>query len=167
MPDHVFPCDACGAQLRFAPGETVLACPSCGHAQAIPEAENDAQALREIDYAAVVTALERGAAHDERPRVLACPSCGARTEFPEGVQATACPFCATPLIAEPARSRQIRPAALIPFALDERELPPCIERRPLHLGRRDGGGDAVHHCLLRSRQQLAQRGHGPTARNES
>lgn len=121
MPDHVFPCDSCGAQLRFAPGEAVLTCPSCGHVQAIPEAEaeEEGRALREIDYAKVVAGLERGAAHEER-RVLACPSCGAQTEFPEGVQATVCPFCATPLIVDASQSRRIRPTALIPFAVGER-----------------------------------------------
>lgn len=121
MPDHVFPCDACGAQLRFGPGQTALTCPSCGHLQEIPgpAPEETAEALREVDYAGVVASLERGAAMEDH-RVLACPNCGARTEFSEGVQAATCPFCATPLVVEAATSRQIRPAALIPFALDER-----------------------------------------------
>jgi uncharacterized CHY-type Zn-finger protein len=121
MPDHVFPCGSCGAQLRFAPGETVLACPNCGHVQEISgaDAEEEAEALGEIDYSAVVAGLERGATFEEH-RTLACPNCGAQTEFSEGVQATTCPFCATPLVTEAAAHRQIRPTALIPFALDER-----------------------------------------------
>ena len=120
MPDHVFPCEACGAQLRFAPGQTALTCPNCGHVQAIDpgEPEAAAEAVREIDYSGMVATLEQGATYEEH-RTLACPNCGARTEFPEGVQAATCPFCATPLVTEAARSRQIRPSAVIPFALDE------------------------------------------------
>jgi hypothetical protein len=60
------------------------------------------------------------AADYEETRVLTCPNCGAQTEFPEGVQAATCPFCATPLVtADAGTHRHVRPAALIPFALTE------------------------------------------------
>ena len=63
MPDHRFPCDNCGAQLVFAPGQTSLTCPYCGHVQEIPEVEQEevAEALQEIDYSSTVRSLETGA----------------------------------------------------------------------------------------------------------
>ncbi|WP_210527115.1 zinc ribbon domain-containing protein [Rubellimicrobium arenae] len=120
MPEHRFPCDNCGAQLVFAPGQTVLTCPYCGHVQDIPAggAEEQGVALREIDYSDTVARMERGAVYEET-RVLKCPNCGAETEFPEGTQATVCPFCATPLITGTGVHRHIKPAALIPFQLSE------------------------------------------------
>ena len=120
MPDHRFPCENCGSQLVFAPGQTSLTCPYCGHVQAIPESEEEdvAEALQEIDYSATVATLERNADY-ETTRVLRCPNCGAQTEFPEGTRATTCPFCATPLVTGASANRHIRPAALIPFQLDE------------------------------------------------
>lgn len=37
--EYRYPCDNCGASLRFAPGESVLICPYCGHRQAITDAD--------------------------------------------------------------------------------------------------------------------------------
>lgn len=130
MPDHRFPCENCGSQLVFAPGQTSLACPYCGHVQKIPEGEQGevAEALEEIDYAGTVASLERGAEY-ETTRVLACPSCGAQTEFPEGTQATVCPFCATPLVtATTSTNRHIKPAALIPFQLGQDQARDAMTR---------------------------------------
>jgi len=120
MPDHQFPCEQCGAQLHFAPGQSSLTCPNCGHVQEIDLGGEDdaAEALQEHDFEAMVAGMAEGADYEET-RVLTCPNCGAQTEFPEGTQATACPFCATPLIADTGAHRQIKPAAVVPFALDE------------------------------------------------
>ncbi|NAZ36535.1 primosomal protein N' (replication factor Y) - superfamily II helicase [Rubellimicrobium sp. CFH 75288] len=130
MADYRFPCENCGGQLVFAPGQTSLTCPFCGHVQEIPEApeEDRSEALREIDYRETVRRMERGAAFEET-RVIACPTCGAQTEFPEGVKATTCPFCATPLVtAQTGTHRHVRPSALIPFALSEEEARAAMTR---------------------------------------
>lgn len=130
MPDHRFPCENCGAQLVFAPGQTSLTCPYCGHVQEIPASEREevAEALEEIDYASAAARLEEGADY-ETTRVLTCPNCGAQTEFPEGTQATLCPFCATPLVAgTESANRHIRPAALIPFQLDQDQAREALTR---------------------------------------
>lgn len=79
-----------------------------------------ARALTEND---LNTAL-RGAlppAAMEEIRVSRCPGCGAELELGEGVAATACPFCATPVVPQEAPLRAIRPQALLPFAVPERE----------------------------------------------
>lgn len=54
-------------------------------------------------------------------RISRCKACGAELELAEQVEATTCPFCATPLVTAPQNQRQIRPQALLPFALTEAE----------------------------------------------
>ncbi|WP_028029856.1 hypothetical protein [Gemmobacter nectariphilus] len=117
-----WPCESCGAALTFDPGSGQLVCGHCGHVQAMPDVpqRDKARALVEND---LNTAL-RGAlppAAMEEIRVSRCPGCGAELELGEGVAATACPFCATPVVPQEAPLRAIRPQALLPFAVPERE----------------------------------------------
>lgn len=115
-----FPCARCGAQLRYAPGQTRLTCNYCGFEQDIPQQSDESRgrATRELD-------LERGLRDDLASadmlevRTTTCPNCGARVEVSGTVLATECPFCATPLIMDADSLRQIAPQALVPFALTE------------------------------------------------
>ncbi|MBD3765007.1 MAG: primosomal protein N' (replication factor Y) - superfamily II helicase [Rhodobacterales bacterium] len=118
--DHRWPCQACGADLRYEPGQTELVCDHCGHRQKIPASpEARPRLLGEID-------LARGLARDlpsdavEDVRQTPCPNCGALIEFQGAEHAMECPFCATPVVTGTGTARQIKPQALIPFALDER-----------------------------------------------
>ena len=115
-----FPCAACGADLRFAPGQTHLRCDHCGHEQDIPAApEGRALAFGEHGlHAALRDALPPGAM--EEVRTTPCPSCGALVEFRGAEHATECPFCATPVVTTTGTNRQIKPQAVLPFVLDER-----------------------------------------------
>ncbi len=118
--EHRFPCEQCGADLRYAPGQTQLTCENCGHVQAIPQAgvRRRTRALGELD-------LTRGLADDlpleasEEVRTTTCPSCGAQVEFRGAGHATECPFCATPVVVDTGTRRHIKPQALIPFVLTE------------------------------------------------
>ena len=118
--DHHFPCSACGADLRYAPGQTHLRCGHCGQEQDIPAApEGKALALGELDLnRALRDALPPGTMEDQRS--TPCPSCGALVEFSGADHARECPFCATPVVIGTGTHRQIKPQALVPFALDER-----------------------------------------------
>jgi DNA-directed RNA polymerase subunit RPC12/RpoP len=118
--EYHFPCGQCGSDLRYAPGQTQLACAHCGHVQAIPEAgsRRRTRALGELD-------LARGLA-DDLPldasvdiRTTSCPSCGAMVEFQGADHATECPFCATPVVVDTGTQRQIKPQAVIPFVLTQ------------------------------------------------
>ena len=117
-----WPCAQCGADLRYAPGQTELKCDHCGYVQAItakpPRAK--ARALTEHD-------LARGLADDlpasasEEVRSTSCPNCGAVVEFQGANHATECPFCATPVVVDTGSHRHIKPQALVPFELTENQ----------------------------------------------
>ncbi|MEH7828480.1 primosomal protein N' (replication factor Y) - superfamily II helicase [Gemmobacter denitrificans] len=116
-----FPCEACGADLRFAPGQTRLRCDHCGHEQAIVEdaAPLKTRALGELHlHHALKDSLPPGAM--EEVRTTRCPGCGSLVEFQGADHATECPFCATPVVVGTGTNRQIKPQAVLPFQLDER-----------------------------------------------
>jgi hypothetical protein len=101
--------------MRFAPGAAEMVCDFCGNREAAAPAA--APAIREI---ALAEGLGAASAPVEETRVLGCPSCGARVEFDPAVHSKECPFCATPVVTDTGTDRHIKPAALVPFALDER-----------------------------------------------
>lgn len=114
-----FPCSSCGADLVFAPGQTSLRCPYCGHVQEIPTATRGerAHALGELDYRAAVENRLPNAL--DEVQIRACPNCGAKVELDPNVRATTCPFCATALVGDPAVERQFRAQGVVPFSIPE------------------------------------------------
>lgn len=121
LEEHRWPCEQCGADLRFSPGDAALKCDHCGHVQSLPEASSGRQTgLRELDLRrALANDLSAGESQDVR--VTACPSCGSQVEFQGATHAAECPFCATPVVVGTGTQRLIKPQAVIPFALDERK----------------------------------------------
>jgi predicted RNA-binding Zn-ribbon protein involved in translation (DUF1610 family) len=124
-----YPCASCGASVSYAPGAPRLTCPWCGAETPIPDAApaDRAEAHRERDYAAAL-AGKAGAAEMETTQVARCDACGAAVAFEPGVHASACPFCASALVGDPAPDRHIRPQALLPFAVPDAEARARIER---------------------------------------
>ena len=118
--EYRYPCDQCGAQLRFAPGQTSLKCDHCGHVQDIPQA-----GTRRMARALVEHDLQAGLG-DDLPlgdtieiRTVHCTNCGALIEFEGAKHATECPFCASPVVVDTDAQRLIKPQALVPFQLTE------------------------------------------------
>lgn len=116
-----FPCAQCGAQLRFTPGQRRLTCQYCGYEQDIPHSD-------EARDAALETLDLRDALADHLPpdvieetRVLSCDNCGAQVQFDPAQHAAQCPFCGSPVVTDTGTQRHIKPAAVLPFNLDERE----------------------------------------------
>ncbi|MFN4061426.1 MAG: zinc ribbon domain-containing protein [Paracoccus hibiscisoli] len=143
--EHRFPCEQCGASLTFRPGQQQLVCDWCGHSQTIgpgparapgrqaDDSGTDAAvqwaegprpagaALREIPLAEGLD-LYRGAADIvQTVRTLSCPNCGAQVDLDADHHASACPFCATPVVTDTGPTRRIRPQGVMPFALTEAE----------------------------------------------
>ncbi len=122
--EHRFPCDQCGADMRFDPGGDRLICDHCGHTAALePEGGpwgGDARALVELDYETAIAA-KLPAQEMEETRVSQCPNCGAQVEFQPEIHAKECPFCATPVVTDTGTHRHIKPRGVIPFQLTERQ----------------------------------------------
>lgn len=110
-----FPCKDCGADLVFAPGTDCLKCPYCGAENRIAPSADDVPVL-ELDFVATLNNLV-----DEAPMrdalTVKCVSCGAESEFAGDVVADHCPFCGAGIVATAESKKQIRPGALLPFAV--------------------------------------------------
>ena len=124
--EHRFPCDQCGADLRYDPAAGQLVCDHCGHSQPVETARSPG-GIRELDFRAALRA-QLPEAEIEETRVLKCPNCGAQIEFDADTHATECPFCATPVVTDTGTHRHIKPKGLLPFALDERAAREAMTR---------------------------------------
>ena len=117
--EHRFPCDTCGADMRFDPASQGMLCDQCGNAENIPPPSPRARAvaLAEVDLRRSLAGLPEEAT--ETTHVTQCPNCGARFELDPDVTASECPFCATPVVAGTGLDRHIRPSAILPFTCTE------------------------------------------------
>ncbi len=120
--ENRWPCDKCGANLQFAPGQAQLVCANCGNVQAIPVASDRKRARAMVEHD-VATGLrdDLPATASEEVRTTHCPSCGAVVEFQGAEHATECPFCATPVVVDTGTQRLIKPQGVVPFQLTENQ----------------------------------------------
>ena len=117
MSDREFPCEQCGAELKFAPGMNSLKCEYCGHLNEIPALPD---AIEEVDFHTVLADLS------EKEDVVTvttvhCTGCGAETQRKEGIASDQCPFCGTPIVAAAGSTRVIKPKAILPFHIKREE----------------------------------------------
>jgi LSD1 subclass zinc finger protein len=110
-------CEQCGAVLSYAPGTDSLKCAYCGHTNPVRVAET------EIVEECLDTALTQGLgdAPIEETRTVKCGSCAAEFTFDPATHAGSCPFCGHSIVTDTGLHRQIKPAALLPFLLTDRE----------------------------------------------
>jgi predicted RNA-binding Zn-ribbon protein involved in translation (DUF1610 family) len=109
-----FPCEGCGADLRWDPGVTALKCPYCGMEKSV------APGLEAVREKAVDAALRapRDLGWGAERKVVACKRCGAHTTLDPHVAASACAFCGTSAVVEaPADPHVIRPEGLLEFRI--------------------------------------------------
>ena len=157
--EHRYPCERCGASLRFQPGQQQLVCDWCGHTQQIgagparaparqPKGGADGETAilrdpetgRALQWDAghkapdlVELPLEKGLRLDADSdisatiRTLSCTNCGAQFEQGDQLHATACPFCATPVVTDTGTTRKIKPQGVLPFRLTEQQAHSAME----------------------------------------
>ncbi|MGB0853919.1 MAG: zinc finger domain-containing protein [Pikeienuella sp.] len=120
-PDARFPCEECGASLSYAPGESAVRCGHCGTANEITPPEGPwAGQVAENDLRVALSKEGDADVEIEETRTVACDACGADVEFDAATHAAECPFCASPLVAQPTANRHIKPKGVLPFELTER-----------------------------------------------
>lgn len=111
-----FPCQGCGADLRWEPGVTALRCPWCGTVKQV------AAPAGTVDEKPVDAALRapRDLGWGAERKVMACKRCGAHTTLDPHVAASACAFCGTAAVVEaPAGTAVVRPEGLLPFRITQ------------------------------------------------
>lgn len=118
--EHRFPCDQCGADLRFDPEQNQLTCDHCGFHAPIEDRQAVQPQIRELDLKRALN-TDLPDSEIEETRVLTCPNCAAQTEYDSAVHAAECPFCATPVVTDTGAHRHIKPKGLAPFEIEERD----------------------------------------------
>lgn len=109
---RIFPCESCGADLRFHVGQQALKCEHCGHTVEI-STDPDAD-LVEQDFHAMVLrmseihARDDGAEGDDEKREIACRSCAAVVEFVGSLTSTECAYCGSPVQESEAKAAEER-----------------------------------------------------------
>lgn len=109
-----FPCEGCGADLRWDPGVTALKCPYCAMEKSI------APAGGQVNERSVDAALRapRNLGWGAERKVVACKRCGAHTTLDPHVAASSCAFCGTAAVVDaPAGANVVRPEGLLPFRI--------------------------------------------------
>jgi DNA-directed RNA polymerase subunit RPC12/RpoP len=109
----MFPCKQCGAKLEYMPGSDAQKCPYCSAENVIPKSDED---IHELDYVAF---LRNAAASEEVVEriTVKCTACGAESTQAPNVTADRCPFFGADIVATASSSKQIKPKALLPFAI--------------------------------------------------
>ncbi|HEY0160513.1 MAG TPA: zinc ribbon domain-containing protein [Thermoanaerobaculia bacterium] len=106
-----FPCEGCGADLRWEPGAAALACEWCGFKKNVASSGDVAE--KSVDAA---LRAPRDLGWGAERKVIACKRCGAHTTLDPHVSASSCAFCGTTAVVEsPPNANVVRPEGLLPF----------------------------------------------------
>jgi len=122
-----FPCPSCGAYLEFNPQVGKLKCAYCSWEDAIPQMaqevkENSYEQYLQVDRTTLTTlsttALE-----------VKCNDCGASVTFEPPKVAGKCPFCASPIVSQPAKaSPSVQPEGIVPFKVTDKQARESIQK---------------------------------------
>ncbi len=109
-----FPCNQCGALLKYEIGTHDLNCGYCGHSNQISKSN---QPILEYNIHFALQKLQQAKRVGTDAEVIRCVTCAAEFEFDTHVHAGECPFCGTPVVTGTGHVRTIKPKALLPFAI--------------------------------------------------
>ena len=110
-----FPCPGCGGAMEFDPQTAGLKCPYCGTAAPVPEGT---ATVVEQDYEEFLQKLSAAPLRPitEDALEVTCATCGAAVAFQPPEVAGVCPFCASPIVAQPKSAEPlIAPQGVLPF----------------------------------------------------
>lgn len=144
-------CEQCGAVLAFAPGTNELECRYCGHTNQIQIAPIE---IVERNLTAELQGQGERAATEEIESVE-CSSCDAVFTFDANIHAGDCPFCGQSIVTGTGAHNRIKPAAILPFAIEETAARESVSRwlkglwfAPSSLKRMGRVGGALHGIYL-------------------
>ncbi|MGB0865439.1 MAG: hypothetical protein ACPGSC_02960 [Granulosicoccaceae bacterium] len=120
-----FPCQQCGAVLRYAVGQEALSCDYCGHAQSI---EKSSQSITEHNLREALQALDHTEPLSSDVPHIGCDSCGAHFSYDAEQRAGECPFCSAPVVLSDGEAARFRPESLLPFEVSEQQARDAYKR---------------------------------------
>lgn len=118
-----FPCQQCGAVLKYAPGTEHLVCEYCGTENRI---ELQQALIQEYDLQQALQTLAQ-ARPETTELSIHCQECGAGFQFAAKNHAGECPFCGAPIVAATGEIKPIQPKSLLPFRIDEATARQCFQ----------------------------------------
>jgi DNA-directed RNA polymerase subunit RPC12/RpoP len=124
-----FKCPSCSAAMEFDPAAGGLKCSYCGTAVKISHPINeDVRELPLNDYLSGAAASGRLSRVSQTALEVACASCGSTVQFQPPDVAGVCPFCASPIVAQPkSADEEIAPNGVLPFGLERRAATASIQ----------------------------------------
>jgi DNA-directed RNA polymerase subunit RPC12/RpoP len=115
-----FPCKSCGAKLAFDPSSQAMACPYCGHKEAVTTAGAGAAMIREIPLEQGMALALKG--FGAAVTTIKCGECGATVNVGEGERTASCAFCGSKqVLAQETNQGAIRPESLVPFKVTKED----------------------------------------------
>ena len=122
---RIFPCEGCGADLRFTVDTQHLKCPFCGFEKDLefqPEAVIAEQDL-EVMLARLQELRRKGVPDEQQTSEVRCSSCGGQVVFAGTLTSTECPYCASPIQRENIHESGVRVPVdgVLPFLVDHEQ----------------------------------------------
>jgi len=122
---RIFPCDRCGADLKFDIGVQSLKCPYCGNETQI-EIPEDKEVV-EQDFRAMLERVrevhEKGRRDETGQRELTCEACGGTVVFVGSLTSSECPYCGSPVQLDKVHDakHRIPVDGILPFLVDKKQ----------------------------------------------
>jgi len=113
-----FPCQQCGAMLRYSIGTQSLECQYCGHHNRIVDKHVH---IEELDFHAALRRLQTSRQVLPETNVISCPNCAAQFALDAHIHAGECPFCSTTVVTSTSHAKPIKPKALLPFRISSQQ----------------------------------------------
>ncbi len=119
---RIFPCESCGADLKFNIGQQQLKCPYCGYEK---ELHTEGGEVVEQDYHAALERLRE--LHDKEPsseqleHEIRCNACGGTLVFAGSLTSSECPYCLSPIQRENVHDAEHRISVdgVLPFLVEK------------------------------------------------
>ncbi len=113
-----FPCQQCGAMLRYSIGTHSLECEYCGHLNRIVDKHVQ---IEELDFHAALRRLQTSRHVPPETNIIHCPNCAAQFALDAHIHSGECPFCSTTVVTSTSKAKPIKPRGLLPFKINAQQ----------------------------------------------
>ena len=115
---HSFPCEQCGAKLKFSVENGELKCSHCGHSNII---QRSFEQIVEKDYLKTMQKLKTFSINPPKVSSVKCNSCAAIFDMRENIHSSSCPYCGSAIVTQSEVFRPIKPQGILPFKITKKE----------------------------------------------